>query len=166
MFKLQGNNWSAYFGHNCKSDLTACHDLNENWAPGDGGGSYRLVTSLSTPLADNKRCGENFLSYNHGVLVQLAPVLLSDFLPLVMTMQQNPGRQLPNIRFRVLIIGRANSGKTSILQRVCDTTQSPVIRRRSASISQEPVCGLTFVKICQYGLTTRLDSTRGDHRGL
>jgi hypothetical protein len=32
-----------------------------------------------------------------------------------------------DLRFRVLIIGRANSGKTSILQRVCDTTESPEI---------------------------------------
>jgi hypothetical protein len=34
-----------------------------------------------------------------------------------------------NLRFRVLIIGRANAGKTSILQRVCDTTESPEIYR-------------------------------------
>ena len=98
--------------------------------------------------------------------MQLAPVLLSDFHPLVIAMQQSSGRQLPNIRFRVLIIGRANSGKTSILQRVCDTTQNPVIRRRSSSINEEPVRGLTFMKICQCGLTARLDSTRGDHGGL
>ncbi|KAH9015552.1 hypothetical protein EDB84DRAFT_1277245, partial [Lactarius hengduanensis] len=31
--------------------------------------------------------------------------------------------------FRVLIIGRANAGKTSILQRICETTESPVIHR-------------------------------------
>ena len=67
-----------------------------------------------------------------------------------MAMQQAPGHRLPNIRFRVLIIGRANSGKTSILQRVCDTTQSPIIRRRSSSAGQEEsVCGLTFMKACQ-----------------
>jgi len=37
---------------------------------------------------------------------------------------------VPNdVRFRVLIIGRANAGKTSILQRVCDTTDSPEIYR-------------------------------------
>ena len=29
--------------------------------------------------------------------------------------------------FRSLIIGRANAGKTSILQSVCNTTQSPVV---------------------------------------
>ena len=43
--------------------------------------------------------------------------------------KQQPPRRIPNIRFRVLIIGRANAGKTSILQRVCDTTGSPVIYR-------------------------------------
>ncbi|KAH9174376.1 hypothetical protein EDB89DRAFT_2094126 [Lactarius sanguifluus] len=36
---------------------------------------------------------------------------------------------LPEIEFRVLIIGRANAGKTSILQRICETTESPVINR-------------------------------------
>ena len=37
--------------------------------------------------------------------------------------------QVPNVQFRVLIIGRANAGKTSILRRVCDTTESPKIYR-------------------------------------
>ncbi|KAH9002331.1 hypothetical protein EDB86DRAFT_3041124 [Lactarius hatsudake] len=40
-------------------------------------------------------------------------------------------RQLPKIKFRVLIVGRANAGKTSILQRVCNTTDSPVVYRRT-----------------------------------
>ncbi|KAG2751288.1 hypothetical protein P692DRAFT_20727040, partial [Suillus brevipes Sb2] len=30
-------------------------------------------------------------------------------------------------RFRVLIIGRANAGKTTILQKVCNTTDDPEI---------------------------------------
>jgi GTPase SAR1 family protein len=30
-------------------------------------------------------------------------------------------------KFRVLIIGRANAGKTTILQRVCDTIEDPEI---------------------------------------
>jgi GTPase SAR1 family protein len=38
-------------------------------------------------------------------------------------------RRVPDIPFRVLIIGRANAGKTSILQRVCETTDSPIIYR-------------------------------------
>ena len=33
-------------------------------------------------------------------------------------------------RFRVLIIGRANAGKTTILQRVCHTTEQPKIFNR------------------------------------
>ena len=32
--------------------------------------------------------------------------------------------------FRVLIIGRANAGKTTILQRVCNTTEQPKIFSR------------------------------------
>ena len=35
----------------------------------------------------------------------------------------------PKIPFRVLIVGKANAGKTTILQRVCETTESPVIYR-------------------------------------
>ena len=52
--------------------------------------------------------------------------------------RQSP-RRIPDIRFRVLIIGRANAGKTSILQRVCNTTGSPVIYR-----GNEEVRGPTF----------------------
>ena len=39
-----------------------------------------------------------------------------------------------DLRFRVLVIGRANAGKTSILQRVCDTTESPKIYRRGKEV--------------------------------
>lgn len=31
------------------------------------------------------------------------------------------------VRFRVLIIGRANSGKTTILKKICNTTDNPVV---------------------------------------
>jgi GTP-binding protein EngB required for normal cell division len=40
---------------------------------------------------------------------------------------ENLPRLPSDVKFRVLIIGRANAGKTSILQRVCDTTESPEI---------------------------------------
>ena len=30
-------------------------------------------------------------------------------------------------RFRILVIGRANAGKTTLLQRVCNTTEDPRI---------------------------------------
>jgi hypothetical protein len=48
-------------------------------------------------------------------------------------------RPLPTFQFRVLVIGRANAGKTSILQRVCETTESPTIYR-----GNEVVCGSNF----------------------
>ncbi|KAH9008749.1 hypothetical protein EDB84DRAFT_1280958 [Lactarius hengduanensis] len=44
-------------------------------------------------------------------------------------MDTQPRRRIPEVQFRVLIIGRANAGKTSILQRICGTTDSPVIYR-------------------------------------
>ena len=53
---------------------------------------------------------------------------------------QQSRHRLLGIKLRVLIIGRANSGKTSILQRVCDTTGSPVIYR-----GKEKVRGPTFL---------------------
>ena len=46
-----------------------------------------------------------------------------------MDTQQNLLRIPRDFKFRVLIIGRANAGMTSILQRVCDTTESPEIYR-------------------------------------
>ncbi|KAF8256608.1 hypothetical protein EI94DRAFT_1642372 [Lactarius quietus] len=37
--------------------------------------------------------------------------------------------RIPKFEFRVLVVGRANAGKTSLLQRVCETTESPTIYR-------------------------------------
>ncbi|KAF8259469.1 hypothetical protein EI94DRAFT_1834397 [Lactarius quietus] len=42
------------------------------------------------------------------------------------------------IPFRVLIVGRANAGKTTILQRVCDTTESPIIYREGKEVKLDP----------------------------
>ena len=56
------------------------------------------------------------LRLSHSVLSTLA-----------MATQENLPLLPDDLKFRVLIIGRANAGKTSILQRVCDTTESPVI---------------------------------------
>ena len=67
---------------------------------------------------------------------------------------KQPRRPIQEIRFRVLIIGRANAGKTSILQRVCDTTESPVIYR-----GNKEVCGPTFLYASLISLPTRLNLT-------
>ncbi|KAI9432383.1 hypothetical protein H4582DRAFT_1857972 [Lactarius indigo] len=47
-------------------------------------------------------------------------------------------RRIPEVQFRVLIIGRANAGKTSILQRICETTESPVIYRGREEVRLDP----------------------------
>ena len=56
-----------------------------------------------------------------------------------------PRPRNPEIRFRVLIIGRANAGKTSILQRICETTESLIIRTRAKGGNQKEVRGQPFV---------------------
>jgi hypothetical protein len=63
-----------------------------------------------------------------------------------MSTVQTP-RGIPDLRFRVLIIGRANAGKTSILQRVCETTESPI----DLPGRKEEVRGPIFV--CESDLT-------------
>ncbi|KAN0129344.1 hypothetical protein V8E53_012828 [Lactarius tabidus] len=45
---------------------------------------------------------------------------------------------LPKFKFRVLIIGRANAGKTSILQRVCETTESPIVYKGRQQVKLHP----------------------------
>jgi len=56
-----------------------------------------------------------------------------------MDAQKNLPKVPSDIKFRVLIIGRANAGKTSILQRVCDTTESPEIYRLDPNGNRERV---------------------------
>ena len=50
-------------------------------------------------------------------------------------------RRIPKLlQFRVLVIGRANAGKTSILQRVCETTESPTIYRGNEEVRGPSFC--------------------------
>ncbi|KAH8986670.1 hypothetical protein EDB86DRAFT_3048667 [Lactarius hatsudake] len=53
-------------------------------------------------------------------------------------MDIQPRRRIPEVQFRVLIIGRANAGKTSILKRICETTESPVIYRGEEEVKLDP----------------------------
>src|SRR5271170_2360691 len=34
-------------------------------------------------------------------------------------------------RFRILILGRANAGKTTVLKKMCETNENPIIRDQS-----------------------------------
>ncbi len=68
-----------------------------------------------------------------------------------------PRRQVPKIQFRVLIIGRANAGKTTVLQRVCDTTESPNIYRVRGD-DKEEVChgGLAVLPVLVSSYTVQV----------
>ena len=68
-------------------------------------------------------------------------------------------RRITEVRFRVLIIGRANAGKTSILQRICETTESPVIYRGWKEV-RGPTLGPNFLSASLISLSTRLNLTR------
>ena len=76
-------------------------------------------------------------SINHCYCYSIAP----------MDVEQT-GQRVPKIPFRVLIMGRANAGKTTILQRVCETTESPIIYREGGERREvrDPsfFCGLDF----------------------
>jgi len=66
--------------------------------------------------------------------------------------------QNPKIEFRVLIIGRANAGKTTILKRVCDTTKSPTIHRRHRfGLTVVRHRGLATLPILSYATQVELD---------
>jgi hypothetical protein len=84
-------------------------------------------------------------SHAHS-LVSLAATQPTPSVPAISLLYMDPQKNLPRVpdyaKFRVLIIGRANAGKTSILQRVCDTTENPEIRvhRRDESEDDDRVC--------------------------
>ena len=61
--------------------------------------------------------------------------------------------RLPDVRFRVLVIGRANAGKTSILQRVCETTESPIVYRGGEEVCRPSFCFTTQVLLPILGYT-------------
>ena len=49
-----------------------------------------------------------------------------------------PRRRVPKIQFRVLTIGRADAGKTAILQNVGETTESPIIYQGDEELRSNP----------------------------
>src|SRR6266404_1001271 len=90
------------------------------------------------------------------------PVAPTDTNPMDTSTKQ---RSLPKIEFRVLILGRANAGKTTILQRVCDTTDSPTIYRQNSDGEREQVRpragGLTILPISSNATQATLNPSMG-----
>ncbi len=70
---------------------------------------------------------------------------------------QQSRHPIPKIQFRVLIIGRANAGKTTILQRVCDTTESPTIYRKRGYTREVCHGGLAVLLVSSYITQVKLD---------
>jgi GTPase SAR1 family protein len=66
-----------------------------------------------------------------------------------------------DLKFRVLIIGRANAGKTSILQRVCDTTEGPKRLRLLSQGNRERVRSYSLLVAPSISLSSQvqLDAT-------
>jgi hypothetical protein len=73
--------------------------------------------------------------------------------------------RVPNVEFRVLVIGRANAGKTSLLQRVCDTTESPETYRRGPWGTRERV-RFSFLMAPPISSSSRLNSTQQQRLGM
>ncbi|KAH8995994.1 hypothetical protein EDB92DRAFT_1844380, partial [Lactarius akahatsu] len=99
---------------------------------------YNLGDSKVFRLEDTNRCVTITFVYGKpkplaGVTRVLGP--RPTFSNIVI---QQHRRRLPKVQFRVLIIGRANAGKTSILQRICETTESPVIYRGRKEVRLDP----------------------------
>ena len=90
---------------------------------------------------------------------QYGIVLIKTSLTLPNTVAPMDHRPIPKIQFRVLIIGRENAGKTSILQRVCDIMESPVIYQGKGRYREE-VFGPTLLSATLISLPTRSNLTR------
>ena len=94
----------------------------------------------------------------------LAPWFASQHFD-AMAAQENLPRLPRKVVFRVLIIGRANAGKTSILQRICDTTESPVIYSVDSSGTRKQVrspskCHLSISSSSQIQLEPSMEVRR------
>ena len=96
--------------------------------------SPRLIPNNIVAPTDIQELPRRFLNNAVVPLGSQQPVRLIPNNSVAPTDVQEPPRRIPDIQFRVLIVGRANAGKTSILQRVCSTTGSPVIYRGNKEV--------------------------------
>ncbi|KAH9042983.1 hypothetical protein EDB84DRAFT_1266670 [Lactarius hengduanensis] len=78
---------------------------------------------------------------------------------------QQPRRRIPKIQFRVLIVGRANAGKTTILQRICDTTERPVIYRGRKKVRSPTFLPANMISLQRGEHTIDDELVFSNHRG-
>jgi septin family protein len=69
----------------------------------------------------------------------------------------------PGLKFRVLVLGRANAGKTSILQRVCETTESPNIYREGKEVRHSAQTSIRKSDLTADQVTLEPSMEVGDH---
>jgi len=58
--------------------------------------------------------------------------------PPVVTPEEAAKLRAKYTRFRILVIGRANAGKTTLLKRVCNTTEEPSIYDKGKNLVSYP----------------------------
>ena len=99
-----------------------------------------------TPQAELRNIPDDYTSGSPGTNQSKTHARPNSIAPMdaEQTSQTKP-RTIPDLQFRVLVIGKANAGKTTILQRVCDTTESPMIYRRGKNRRKGEVRGPHFV---------------------
>ena len=98
----------------------------------------RLVPSRALSHSHPHSCTQRLTKLqSRAVTPHLKPFSFLQDMATMAAQQDRP--RLPKIRFRVLIIGRANAGKTSILKRVCETTDNPEIYRLDPSGNRQRV---------------------------
>jgi hypothetical protein len=96
-----------------------------------GLGRLRKFFARHSTRSNTRRVDERTPTMETQAVAESASTLPKSIAPID---AQRTAPPVPKIRFRVLIIGRANAGKTTILQRVCDTTESPKIYRGNEEV--------------------------------
>ena len=114
----------------CDISPLNAHEFTDGYWTADSAVQYPVSTATWLPFAKKVRAISR-------VFRPSLPSHLTHFD--AMNAQKNLPRLPSDDKFRVLVIGRANAGKTSVLQRVCDTTESPVIYNVDSSGTRKRV---------------------------
>ena len=90
--------------------------------------SRRDSTILVILYVLNKSRCMNISLHNQILIVSHSSICASAIYPTMSMSDLDPYKLREKYtRFRILVIGRANAGKTTLLQRVCNTTEDPCI---------------------------------------
>ena len=90
------------------------------------------ITSMDSRRNIFKLCGRrkwivSLMYYCNSKLPSIVPTSIHKEFTTIMHDRNPYDLRATYTRFRILVIGRANAGKTTLLQRVCNTTEDPCI---------------------------------------